>query len=71
MVDATNLDRHLYLALQVIELGRPIILALNMMDAADEQGLRIDVSALERRLGVPGDRHLGREGPRARQPAPA
>ena len=53
VVDATNLDRHLYLALQVIELGRPIILALNMMDAAAEQGLRIDVAALERQLGVP------------------
>ena len=53
VVDATNLDRHLYLALQVIELGRPIILALNMMDAADEQGLRIDATVLERQLGVP------------------
>ena len=53
VVDATNLDRHLYLALQVIELGRPIILALNMMDAADAQGLRIDAAVLERQLGVP------------------
>ena len=53
VVDATNLDRHLYLALQVIELGRPLLLALNMMDAATERGLRIDVRALERQLGVP------------------
>lgn len=53
VVDATNLDRHLYLALQVIELGRPIILTLNMMDAADAQGLRIDAATLERQLGVP------------------
>ena len=53
VVDATNLDRHLYLALQVIELGRPVILALNMMDAADAQGLHIDAPALERQLGVP------------------
>lgn len=53
VVDATNLDRHLYLALQVIELGRPLILALNMMDAADALGLHIDVAALERQLGVP------------------
>ncbi len=53
VVDATNLDRHLYLALQVIELGRPLILALNMMDLAVVQGLRIDVPALERQLGVP------------------
>lgn len=53
VVDATNLDRHLYLALQVIELGRPIILTLNMMDAADAQGLRVDAATLERQLGVP------------------
>jgi len=53
VVDATNLERHLYLALQVIELGRPLILALNMMDAADAAGLRIDTAALERQLGVP------------------
>ncbi len=53
VVDATNLDRHLYLALQVIELGRPLLLTLNMMDAAREVGLRIDTVALERRLGVP------------------
>ena len=53
VVDATNLDRHLYLALQVIELGRPVVLALNMMDSAREQGVRIDEGALERQLGVP------------------
>ncbi len=53
VVDATHLDRHLYLALQVISIGRPVILALNMMDAAEAQGLQIDERALERRLGVP------------------
>ena len=53
VVDATNLDRHLNLALQVIELGRPLVLALNMMDAAREQGLQIDTGALERHFGVP------------------
>ncbi|MHB1311186.1 MAG: ferrous iron transport protein B [Gemmatimonadaceae bacterium] len=53
VVDATNLDRHLYLALQVIELGRPLLLVLNMMDAAAALGLQIDQRALERRLGVP------------------
>jgi len=53
VVDATNLDRHLYLALQVIELGRPLILALNMMDAAAERGLSVDIAALERQLAVP------------------
>ena len=53
VVDATNLDRHLYLALQVIELGRPLVLALNMMDSAREQGVHIDEAVLERQLGVP------------------
>ncbi len=53
VVDATNLERHLYLALQVIELGRPLLLVLNMMDAAARLGLRIDTPALERQLGVP------------------
>jgi ferrous iron transport protein B len=53
VVDATNLDRHLNLALQVIELGRPVVLALNMMDSAREQGLQIDFTALERHFGVP------------------
>jgi ferrous iron transport protein B len=53
VVDATHLDRHLYLALQAIEIGRPVILALNMMDAARAQGIEIDELALERQLGVP------------------
>ncbi len=53
VVDATHLDRHLYLALQVIEIGRPVILALNMMDAAAARGVQIDEGALERQLGVP------------------
>ena len=53
VVDATHLDRHLYLALQVIEIGRPVILALNMMDAAAASGIEIDEQALERQLGVP------------------
>ncbi len=53
VVDATHLERHLYLALQVIELGRPLVLAINMMDAAHDQAIRIDEPALERQLGVP------------------
>lgn len=53
VVDATNLDRHLYLALQVIELGRPMVLALNMMDEARARGMHLDAQALERDLGVP------------------
>ena len=53
VLDATGLDRHLYLALQVIEIGRPVVVALNMMDAAKAQGIEVDVAALERLLGVP------------------
>jgi ferrous iron transport protein B len=53
VVDATSLERHLYLALQVRELGRPMILALNMMDEAAARGVRIASDELERELGVP------------------
>lgn len=53
VVDATHLERHLYLALQVLELGRPIVLVLNMMDAAEAEGIRIDLDELSRSLGVP------------------
>lgn len=53
VVDATHLERHLYLALQVLELGRPMILVLNMMDAAASEGIRIDEDELSRALGVP------------------
>ena len=53
VVDATHLERHLYLALQVIEIGRPVVLALNMMDLARTRGIEIDEQALERQLGVP------------------
>ncbi len=53
VVDATNLERQLYLALQILATGRPAILVLNLMDAADAQGLSIDVAELERMVGVP------------------
>jgi len=53
VVDASNLQRNLYFATQVIELGYPTILALNMMDMAGEQGQQIDAAALEVQLGVP------------------
>ena len=51
--DAKNFDRTLLLALQVAETGLPFVLCLNMMDEAREAGLRIDESALSRRLGAP------------------
>lgn len=53
VVDATNLARHLYLALQVRELGRPMILVLNMMDAAQARGMRLASDRLEQELGLP------------------
>nr|WP_298123286.1 ferrous iron transporter B [uncultured Pseudoxanthomonas sp.] len=53
VVDATNLRLHLRFALEVRELGKPMILAVNMMDAARRRGIAIDLAALERELGVP------------------
>jgi len=53
VVDASNLDRHLYLVTQLFELGRPVVVALNMTDVAQRQGVRIDVDALAERLGCP------------------
>ena len=51
VIDATNLERNLYLALQVIETGLPVVVALNMADLVEKSGDRIDVSALEKSLG--------------------
>ncbi|WP_342315691.1 ferrous iron transport protein B [Lysobacter sp. FW306-1B-D06B] len=53
VVDATNLRLHLRFALEVRELGRPMVLAVNMMDAAKRRGIEVDLAALERELGVP------------------
>lgn len=53
IVDASNLERNLYLTTQALELGVPVVLALNMIDVAHAQGIDIDVPALAERLGVP------------------
>ena len=53
VVDATNLERNLYLVSQVIELGLPTIVALNMIDLSKANGDTIEVEELSRRLGVP------------------
>jgi ferrous iron transport protein B len=53
VVDATNLDNHLRFALELIALGRPTVVALNMIDMAERDGLKIDVAALAMGLGVP------------------
>jgi ferrous iron transport protein B len=51
IVDATNLERNLFLASQVLELGRPTVVALNLIDIAQKQGLTFDLDELEARLG--------------------
>jgi len=53
IVDASNLERNLYLTLQIAELTPRVIIALNMMDLAEQKGLRINVEKLRRCLGVP------------------
>jgi ferrous iron transport protein B len=52
VVDASNLERNLYLVSQIIDRNLPVIIALNMVDVAEEQGTRVDVKILERELGV-------------------
>lgn len=53
VADASNLERNLYLTLQLIELGKPVILALNMMDIVMERGMEIDIHRLPEMLGIP------------------
>ena len=53
IVDATNIERNLYLTLQLMELDRPMVVALNMMDEVTANGGVVDVNLLERLLGVP------------------
>ncbi len=52
VVDATNLERNLYLTVQLLELGRPVVIALNFFDEVQQKGLAIDIPALEKALGV-------------------
>ena len=53
VVDATNLERNLYLALQVIETGLPVVVALNMADLVEKNGDKIDTAKLSKKLGCP------------------
>ncbi|MEA1993027.1 MAG: FeoB small GTPase domain-containing protein [Euryarchaeota archaeon] len=53
VIDASKIERGLYLALELIEKGYPVIIALNMWDVAKDKKMEIDVKALERILGVP------------------
>ena len=52
VVDATNLERNLYLTMQLMELGLPVVMALNIFDEAEAKGYRIDVQGIEKMLGV-------------------
>ena len=62
IVDATRLERHLYLAVQFFELGIPVLLSLNMMDEAKKLGLRIDSARLSSLLGCPVVETVARSG---------
>ena len=53
IADASCLERNLYLTLQLIELGKPVILALNMMDIVEERGMEIDLHRMPEMLGIP------------------
>ncbi len=53
LVDATNLERNLYLTSQILNLGVPVVIALNMMDLVEKNGDKIDVDGLSRELGCP------------------
>jgi ferrous iron transport protein B len=70
VLDASNLERNLYLTTQLLELERPMVFVLNMMDDAEDKGLKIDLPALEQLLGGPvvptvGNREEGIQGLKA------
>ena len=53
VIDASNLQRNLYLVSQLVELGRPMVIALNMMDIATRRGIHVSPESLSREVGVP------------------
>src|SRR5438132_11181548 len=59
VVDASNLQRNLYLVSKLIEMGRPVVVALNMMDVAQRRGIRIAPEKLQKQRGVPAIRSFG------------
>lgn len=62
IIDASNLERNLFFTTQLIELGKPMVIVLNMMDMAEEKGLRIDTDTLATLLGAPVVAVVGRTG---------
>ncbi len=59
VIDSTNLERSLYLTVQFLELGIPVVLALNMSDEADAMGLKINIPLLSKLIGAPAVRTIG------------
>ena len=53
IVDSTNIERNLYLTTQIMELGKPVVMALNMVDALKKSGDKIDAAKLSEKLGCP------------------
>lgn len=62
VTDASNLERNLYLVVQVLEIGRPTVIALNMTDVADSRDVEVEVDELSKRLGVPVVPTIARKG---------
>ncbi len=62
IIDAANLERNLYLTIQLMELERPMVLALNMIDMIEESGVQVDHQALSTVLGMPVVRTVGSSG---------
>jgi ferrous iron transport protein B len=62
VVDASNLERNLYLAVQLMELDKPLVVALNMVDMAEKRNIRVDAELLSKRLGIPVVKTIAREG---------
>jgi len=62
VVDASSLKRSLYFTFQVLEMGFPVVVALNMMDVAERNGIEIDIGRLQHRLGVDVIPTVGRKG---------
>lgn len=62
IIDATNIERNLFLTTQLMEIGIPMVIALNMSDLADEQGITIDAECLEKNLKIPVVRIVARNG---------
>ena len=53
IIDASNLERNLYLAIQILEMGAPLIIALNMIDIAESRKYQININALSQEIGTP------------------